>query len=106
MTYPLSHSCYYFFYKVLLFYCFHRFPVLSSSNIDGYGFARSDSFDNEEFDKFMATYLSVMARRAMKWSTLVGKRTKIAKSATGMASSFSSKFFLAHLFSFECFHFS
>lgn len=54
---------------------------LIKSNIDGYGFARSDSFDNEEFDKFMSTYLSVMARRAMKWNAIVGKRTKIAKSA-------------------------
>ena len=57
--------------------------VIVFSDIDGYGFARSESFDKEEFDKFMSTYLSVMTRRAMKWNAMVGKSTKIAKSAKG-----------------------
>lgn len=53
---------------------------VTKSTVDGYGFQRAEGFDHEEFDKFMASYLRVLTRRAMKWESMVGKRTKISKS--------------------------
>jgi len=37
------------------------------SDVDRYGFERSEDFDFESYEAFMSEYLSVLAKRLMKW---------------------------------------
>lgn len=50
------------------------------SKVDGYGFERNEDFDYKTYEDFMEKYISVLARRAAKWETLVENKTFIAKS--------------------------
>ncbi len=43
--------------------------------MDGYGFERPEDFDFKSYEDFMASYLSVLARRAQRWKTTVGDKT-------------------------------
>ena len=49
------------------------------SEIDAYGFRRPEDFDYETYEEFMSRYLSVLSRRASKWSQLVGANHKPVK---------------------------
>ena len=40
-----------------------------SSKVDPYGFERPDNFDYENYEDFMAHYLSVLAKRSQKWES-------------------------------------
>ena len=53
------------------------------SKVDGYGFERNEDFDYKTYENFMEKYISVLARRAAKWETLVENKTFIAKSKKG-----------------------
>ena len=48
--------------------------------MDGYGFERNEDFDYKAYEDFMEKYISVLARRAAKWETLVENKTFIEKS--------------------------
>ena len=39
------------------------------SKVDPYGFERPDDFDYENYEDFMAHYLSVLAKRSQKWES-------------------------------------
>ncbi|XP_071085226.1 growth hormone-regulated TBC protein 1-like [Haliotis cracherodii] len=45
------------------------------SKVDGYGFERPEDFDFKSYEEFMASYLSVLARRAQRWKNTVGDQT-------------------------------
>ncbi|XP_052705921.1 growth hormone-regulated TBC protein 1-A-like isoform X4 [Crassostrea angulata] len=49
------------------------------SRVDGYGFDRSDDQHAEAIDKFMASYLSILARRASRWNNLLSSGERISK---------------------------
>ena len=49
------------------------------SAVDAYGFERNDDFDRDEYEKFFSGYLSVLARRASKWKSIVSHREAIAR---------------------------
>ena len=60
-------------------------PVsLFFSTVDGYGFQRSETFDQKGYDDFMSQYLGVMTRRAMRWNNVFGNSDKITRSRLGM----------------------
>ncbi|XP_019646559.1 PREDICTED: growth hormone-regulated TBC protein 1-A-like [Branchiostoma belcheri] len=48
--------------------------------VDTYGFTRPEDFDYETYEEFMAGYLSVLARRASRWSGLLKGRKAINRS--------------------------
>lgn len=52
------------------------------SKIDEYGFERPDDFDYETYEEFMSHYLVVLARRAKKWSDLVGEGRSLKRNLT------------------------
>ena len=54
------------------------------STVDGYGFQRSETFDQKGYDDFMSQYLGVMTRRAMRWNNVFGNSDKITRSRLGM----------------------
>ncbi len=41
------------------------------SNVDEYGFRRPDNFDYERYEKFMSSYLGILAKRSKKWDKLL-----------------------------------
>jgi hypothetical protein len=43
------------------------------------GFERNEDFDYKAYEDFMEKYISVLARRAAKWETLVENKTFIEK---------------------------
>lgn len=49
------------------------------SQVDGYGFDRSNDQHAEAFDEFMASYLSILARRASRWNNLLSSGESISK---------------------------
>lgn len=49
------------------------------SRVDGYGFDPSDDQHAEAIDKFMASYLSILARRASRWNNLLSSGERISK---------------------------
>ncbi|KAL5005119.1 hypothetical protein ScPMuIL_018575 [Solemya velum] len=51
------------------------------SNVDGYGFERGQNFDHIVYDDFMSQYLSVLARRSARWREIVGRKSRIQRSA-------------------------
>ncbi|CAL4125618.1 unnamed protein product [Meganyctiphanes norvegica] len=50
------------------------------SNVDEYGFERPEDFDYSSFEEFMSKYLSVLTRRAQKWSHLLGVKETVGRS--------------------------
>ncbi|ELT92326.1 hypothetical protein CAPTEDRAFT_210789 [Capitella teleta] len=54
---------------------------MATSNVDPYGFERTEDFDFESYEEFMKTYLSVLSRRASRWSSdlLMGSK-KVSRS--------------------------
>jgi len=40
--------------------------------VDAYGFERPDDFDYKSYDEFMSHYVHVLARRAGRWTSLLG----------------------------------
>ena len=52
--------------------------------IDQYGFERSEDFDYESYEKFMAEYLSVLARRLAKWEKMLNESPDISKTNKGI----------------------
>ena len=53
------------------------------SKVDPYGFERPEDFDYNSYEEFMSGYLSVLARRASKWQTLLGEKNAIDHSRKG-----------------------
>jgi len=49
------------------------------SDVDRYGFERSEDFDFESYEAFMSEYLSVLAKRLMKWEKIM-KANGLSKS--------------------------
>ena len=62
------------------------------SEIDQYGFERAEDFDYESYEKFMAEYLSVLARRLAKWEKMLNVTNDVSRSTKGRKFS-SIKFF-------------
>ena len=56
--------------------------VCICSHVDPYGFERSEDFDSQAYEEFFSGYLSVLARRASKWSGYVGGKNAIKKNRT------------------------
>ena len=50
------------------------------SKVDGYGFERSEDFDERAYEEFMSSYLMVLARRAARWRPLVVGKEKVPRS--------------------------
>ncbi|XP_055384894.1 growth hormone-regulated TBC protein 1-A [Condylostylus longicornis] len=46
-------------------------PDSKFSDIDEYGFKRSENFDVKIYQKFMSSYINVLARRRVKWDYLI-----------------------------------
>ncbi|KAK6195609.1 hypothetical protein SNE40_001000 [Patella caerulea] len=52
------------------------------SDVDGYGFKRTEDFDYKDYEEFMSQYLSVLARRASRWKDIVGTdESSVSKSS-------------------------
>ncbi|KAG8586629.1 hypothetical protein GDO81_005438 [Engystomops pustulosus] len=49
------------------------------SRIDSYGFERPDGFDYASYEDFYSRYMTVLTRRAMKWSKMMQKSTAVEK---------------------------
>lgn len=54
------------------------------STVDGYGFQRSENFDQKAYDAFMAEYLPVLTRRAVRWNNVFGNSDSFTKTNTGL----------------------
>lgn len=52
--------------------------------IDQYGFERSEDFDYDSYEKFMAEYLSVLARRLAKWEKMLNETPDVSRSTKGI----------------------
>ncbi|XP_015602173.1 growth hormone-regulated TBC protein 1-A isoform X2 [Cephus cinctus] len=52
------------------------------SNVDEYGFERPSNFDYETYEEFMSEYLKVLAKRAKKWSNIIGEGKSLQRSIT------------------------
>ena len=52
--------------------------------IDQYGFERSEDFDYDSYEKFMAEYLSVLARRLAKWEKMLNEAPDVSRSNKGI----------------------
>ncbi|XP_076034708.1 growth hormone-regulated TBC protein 1-A [Oratosquilla oratoria] len=50
------------------------------SDVDEYGFERPHDFDYATYEEFMSEYLSVLTRRARKWSQLLGAKETVGRS--------------------------
>ena len=50
------------------------------SKVDGYGFERSEDFDERAYEEFMSSYLMVLARRAARWRPVVVGKEKVPRS--------------------------
>ncbi|XP_063224392.1 growth hormone-regulated TBC protein 1-A isoform X2 [Bacillus rossius redtenbacheri] len=50
--------------------------------VDEYGFERPEDFDYETYEDFMSHYLIVLAKRAKKWSDLIGEGKSVKRSLT------------------------
>ncbi|XP_073419639.1 growth hormone-regulated TBC protein 1 isoform X1 [Dendrobates tinctorius] len=48
--------------------------------VDTYGFERPDGFDYVSYEDFYSRYMTILTRRAMKWSKMMQKSTKVEKS--------------------------
>ena len=48
--------------------------------MDGYGFERSEDFDEKAYEEFMSTYLMVLARRAARWRPVVVGKQEVPRS--------------------------
>ena len=55
-----------------------------SREIDPYGFERSEDFDYDSYENFMAEYLSVLARRLAKWEKLLNGTSDVSRSNKGI----------------------
>ena len=55
-------------------------PSGTKPAVDPYGFERPDNFDYETYEDFMATYMTVLARRAGKWNQIVGENENMSRS--------------------------
>ncbi|XP_053392731.1 growth hormone-regulated TBC protein 1-A-like [Mercenaria mercenaria] len=55
---------------------------IAQSDIDGYGFNISKSFEHTVYSEFVSEYLPVMTRRARRWQQVIGNKNSIAKSGT------------------------
>jgi len=51
-----------------------------NGEIDQYGFERAEDFDYESYEKFMAEYLSVLARRLAKWEKMLNGTNDVSRS--------------------------
>nr|XP_027210361.1 growth hormone-regulated TBC protein 1-A-like [Penaeus vannamei] len=49
------------------------------SDVDEYGFERPPDFDYQNYEEFMSRYLSVLTRRARKWSHLLGAKETVGR---------------------------
>ncbi|XP_066989360.1 growth hormone-regulated TBC protein 1-A [Macrobrachium rosenbergii] len=49
------------------------------SDVDEYGFERPQDFDYQTYEDFMSRYLTVLARRARKWSHLLGAKETVGR---------------------------
>ncbi|XP_015113809.1 growth hormone-regulated TBC protein 1 [Diachasma alloeum] len=52
----------------------------SFSNVDEYGFERPSDFDYRSYEEFMSEYLKVLAKRAKKWSEIIGEGKSLERS--------------------------
>jgi hypothetical protein len=50
--------------------------------VDEYGFERPEDFDYSTYEDFMSHYLVVLAKRARKWSLLLGDKKSIKRNLT------------------------
>lgn len=50
--------------------------------MDEYGFERPEDFDYETYEAFMSEYLTILAKRARKWSELTGTGKSIKRTST------------------------
>ncbi|KAK3598405.1 hypothetical protein CHS0354_005499 [Potamilus streckersoni] len=50
------------------------------SNVDGYGFQRPEGFDFDSYEKFMSSYLTILARRSARWTSIVKSKGTVSKS--------------------------
>ncbi|KAG9492262.1 hypothetical protein GDO78_000661 [Eleutherodactylus coqui] len=48
--------------------------------VDAYGFERPDGFDYAAYEEFYSQYLTILTRRAMKWSKMMQKSSAVEKS--------------------------
>ncbi|XP_044140707.1 growth hormone-regulated TBC protein 1 [Bufo gargarizans] len=48
--------------------------------VDAYGFERPDGFDYVSYEDFYSRYMTVLTRRAIKWSKMMQKSTAVEKS--------------------------
>ncbi|KAK7074043.1 Growth hormone-regulated TBC protein 1 [Halocaridina rubra] len=49
------------------------------SDVDEYGFERPPDFDYQSYEEFMSKYLTVLTRRARKWSHLLGAKETVGR---------------------------
>lgn len=49
------------------------------SDVDEYGFERPPDFNYETYEEFMSKYLTVLTRRARKWSHLLGAKETVGR---------------------------
>ncbi|XP_047486440.1 growth hormone-regulated TBC protein 1-A-like [Penaeus chinensis] len=49
------------------------------SDVDEYGFERPPDFNYQNYEEFMSRYLSVLTRRARKWSHLLGAKETVGR---------------------------
>lgn len=51
--------------------------MYNSSEIDEYGFKRSENFDYQMYERFMSDYLKVLAKRQQKWEEFLSKNSDL-----------------------------
>ncbi|XP_014206949.1 growth hormone-regulated TBC protein 1-A isoform X2 [Copidosoma floridanum] len=56
--------------------------MASFSKVDEYGFERPENFNYESYEEFMSEYLKVLAKRAKKWSEIIGEGKSVQRSIT------------------------
>ena len=65
--------------------------------IDQYGFERAEDFDYDSYEKFMAEYLSVLARRLAKWEKMLKGTPDVSRSSKGKTLIFLYRYYVTLL---------
>lgn len=47
------------------------------SDVDEYGFKRSDNFDYRNYEQFMSGYLKTLTKRRMKWEAILQRNADL-----------------------------
>lgn len=62
---------------IMILYSYQTFQLLPTSDIDEYGFKRSENFDYKSYELFMSTYLKTLSKRRMKWEVLLRQQNDL-----------------------------